>query len=71
MVKRKPSIATIDGAQSAKRSRLHFESGGSPPMTVTIRGKVFEPAPAFDTFWRFAAERQIIDERRRSGQPAP
>lgn len=40
-------------------------------MTVTIRGNVFEPTPAFDTFWRFAAERQSIDERRRSGQPAP
>ncbi|KAL4075925.1 hypothetical protein V8B97DRAFT_1863210 [Scleroderma yunnanense] len=70
-LKRRPSTTTNDGAQRTKRSRLHFGSADSPPMTVTIRGLVFEPTPAFDTFWRFAAERQVIDERRRSGQSPP
>ncbi len=30
-----------------------------------------EPSPVFETYWRFAAERQAIYERRLGGNPAP
>ncbi|KAG2135907.1 uncharacterized protein EDB93DRAFT_1254153 [Suillus bovinus] len=43
----------------------------SPPLTVTVRGRTFEPTPVFDTFWRFAAERHAITEKRFKGLPAP
>lgn len=42
-----------------------------PSNSVTIKGQVLEPTVVFDTFWRFVAERKAIDDRRRSGQPAP
>ncbi|KAJ3509910.1 hypothetical protein NLJ89_g4968 [Agrocybe chaxingu] len=38
---------------------------------ITISGKALRPTVAFDTFWRFAAERKGIDDRRRAGLPAP
>lgn len=41
------------------------------PDTITVNGKQLKPTVAFDTFWRFAAERKNIDDRRRAGQSAP
>lgn len=41
------------------------------PSTITVNGKQLKPTVAFDTFWRFAAERKNIDDRRRAGQSAP
>lgn len=38
---------------------------------MTICGVRLRPTVAFDTFWRFAAERKAIDDRRRAGEPAP
>jgi len=38
---------------------------------ITVLGVTLRPTVAFDTFWRFAAERQAIDDRRRAGEPAP
>jgi hypothetical protein len=37
----------------------------------TIAGKSFNPSAVFDTFWRFAAERHAIYERRNKGDPQP
>ncbi|KAG2042930.1 hypothetical protein BDR03DRAFT_489917 [Suillus americanus] len=54
-----------------KRSKLHLSNAMSPPLTVTVRGQTFEPTPVFDTFWRFAAERHAITEKRFQGLPAP
>ncbi|KAG1753958.1 uncharacterized protein EDB91DRAFT_1100894 [Suillus paluster] len=54
-----------------KRSKLHKSDALSPPLTVTVRGQTFEPTPVFDTFWRFAAERHAITEKRLKGLPAP
>ncbi|EGO01791.1 hypothetical protein SERLA73DRAFT_166306 [Serpula lacrymans var. lacrymans S7.3] len=48
---------------------LSFEE--SPPPSVTIKGLTFTPTKVFDTFWRYAAERQAIDDRRRKGLPPP
>jgi len=38
---------------------------------IIISGVHLRPTVAFDTFWRFAAERKAIDDRRRAGKPAP
>ncbi|KAG9317545.1 hypothetical protein JVU11DRAFT_1751 [Chiua virens] len=57
--------------RSRMRSQLHSADAVPPPMTVTIRDMVYAPTPAFDTFWRLAAERHAIDEKRRAGLPAP
>ncbi|KAF8797682.1 hypothetical protein BYT27DRAFT_7125014 [Phlegmacium glaucopus] len=38
---------------------------------IAINGILLRPTVAFDTFWRFAAERKAIDDRRRAGEPAP
>ena len=53
--------------------RLGTRSPASHPLlrTITIKGVQLQPTVAFDTFWRFAAERKAIDDRRRSGMPAP
>ncbi|KAF8558899.1 hypothetical protein OG21DRAFT_1503859 [Imleria badia] len=40
-------------------------------MTVTFGQREFELTPSFDTFWRLAAERHAIDEKRRADHPAP
>ncbi|KAF9477996.1 hypothetical protein BDN70DRAFT_836922 [Pholiota conissans] len=39
--------------------------------SITICGIELRPSIAFDTFWRFSAERKAIDDRRRAGLPAP
>ena len=41
------------------------------PKSITISGISLRPTVAFDTFWRFAAERKAIDDKRRAGEPAP
>ncbi|KAF9054270.1 hypothetical protein BJ165DRAFT_1399529 [Panaeolus papilionaceus] len=41
------------------------------PPTITICGVDLCPSVAFDTFWRFAAERKAIDDRRRAGESEP
>ncbi|KZT42745.1 hypothetical protein SISSUDRAFT_1040989 [Sistotremastrum suecicum HHB10207 ss-3] len=38
---------------------------------IIVCGQRLQPSPVFDTFFRFAAERQAIDDRRRNGQSAP
>jgi len=38
---------------------------------ITICGVQLRPTVAFDTFWRFAAERKSIDDKRRAGEPSP
>ncbi|KAF9247228.1 hypothetical protein BU15DRAFT_84772 [Melanogaster broomeanus] len=59
-------------AKCSKRSKLYSDDASPPPWTVTVRDTMeFEPTPIFDTFWRLAAERHAIDERRRSGHPPP
>ncbi|KAI6047260.1 hypothetical protein EDC04DRAFT_603591 [Pisolithus marmoratus] len=65
--------STEGDAQSryAKRSRLYSTRAPLPPLDVVVRGEAFQPTLAFDTFWKLAAERHAIDERRRSGQPPP
>jgi hypothetical protein len=68
--KRTADVDVLD-IPSGKRSKIHQSEARSPPLTVTIRDKTFEPSPVFDAFWRFAAERHAITEKRLKGMPAP
>ncbi|GCD40400.1 nucleotide kinase domain-containing protein [Streptomyces paromomycinus] len=45
--------------------------GGAPPAEVRVAGRTLRPTVVFDTYWRFAAERQAVYERRLAGAPAP
>lgn len=38
---------------------------------IEIAGRRLVPTPVFDSYWRFAVERQRVYERRLSGSPAP
>jgi alpha-glutamyl/putrescinyl thymine pyrophosphorylase clade 1 len=42
-----------------------------PPPEVRIAGRTLEPTAVFNTYWRFAAERQRIYELRLAGMPPP
>lgn len=38
---------------------------------INIGGRTLRPTPVFDTYWRFAAERQTIYDARMAGRPGP
>lgn len=46
-------------------------SSGERPPQVTVAGRQLSPTVVFDTYWRFAAARQVIYEARIAGQPGP
>jgi alpha-glutamyl/putrescinyl thymine pyrophosphorylase clade 1 len=39
--------------------------------SISIAGRVLDPTPVFETYWRFAAERQRAYQRRLAGCPPP
>ena len=41
------------------------------PMELRVGGRPLRPTPVFDTYWRFAAERQAIYVARVAGEPGP
>lgn len=43
----------------------------SPRTTIFVRSAQPKPSPVFDTYWRFAAERQAIFHRRTAGASFP
>lgn len=43
----------------------------SAPTVIEVGGRTLTPSPVFDTYWRFAAERQAIYTARLRGQPGP
>ena len=58
------SFSGVSSVRGATNDAMEAE-----PMTIS--GILLRPTVAFDTFWRFAAERKAIDDRRRAGKPAP
>ena len=60
-----------DTASSTGAVQLALKSSKSFVASIKICGVRLRPTVAFDTFWRFAAERKAIDDRRRAGEPAP
>ena len=52
---------------------LAFASGGAlcDVEPIRVAGRVLEPTPVFDTYWRFAAARQAVYMARVDGRPGP
>ncbi|KAF9006943.1 hypothetical protein BDQ17DRAFT_1324229 [Cyathus striatus] len=50
---------------------VSIETRRKPTTTITVAGAVLRPTIVFDTFWKYAAERKAMDDRRRNGDPAP
>lgn len=55
----------------SRRGAANDATEAPAPEPIAISGILLRPTVAFDTFWRFAAERKAIDDRRRAGEPAP
>jgi hypothetical protein len=53
------------------RGAANNATEATAPEPIAISGILLRPTVAFDTFWRFAAERKAIYDRRRAGEPAP
>ncbi|MEW5813092.1 MAG: nucleotide kinase domain-containing protein [Actinomycetota bacterium] len=61
--------------------QMAFEQFGTPSVNmsasaatvpaVRIAGRILEPTPVFDTYWRFAEQRQAIYEARVGGRRGP
>lgn len=52
----------------------HLAETAPPAAQVTsiqVAGRTLHPTPVFDTYWRFAAERQAIYDARVVGRPGP
>jgi hypothetical protein len=68
------SIISLEGT-IVSSDPVQFTSEHSPQSMfvgpITISGVILRPTVAFDTFWRFAAERKALDDKRRAGEPAP
>ena len=54
-----------------RRGAANNATEATAPEPIAISGILLRPTVAFDTFWRFAAERKAIYDRRRAGEPAP
>lgn len=52
---------------------LPFTAESERPVTrqVHVAGRVLEPTPVFDTYWRFASARQAVYSARVGGAPGP
>lgn len=48
-----------------------FGDGVHTVTDITINGIRLRPTIVFNTFWRFAAERKAVDDRKRAGLPKP
>lgn len=46
-------------------------ASASPPAEINIAGRTLRPTPVFDTYWRFASERQAIYEARLRHEEGP
>ena len=49
----------------------HGHEGADPPTSITVAGRTLPVSPVFDTYWRFAAERQRVYCSRLEGRPGP
>ena len=65
------SESNDDGVSVTRRGAANNATKRSAPEPIAISGILLRPTVAFDTFWRFAAERKAIYDRRRAGEPAP
>jgi hypothetical protein len=71
------SAATVAGQGELELAVPTVTLGRGPSVTleprpaIDVAGRKLHPTPVFDTYWRFAAERQAIYEARVIGQQGP
>lgn len=65
------SSVSIEDVSVTRRGAANNATEAPVPEPIAISGILLRPTVAFDTFWRFAAERKAIYDRRRAGEPAP
>ncbi len=72
------SVVAIPGQGElplAMPSAATSSAGGLRPASdvkaIQVAGRTLRPTPVFNTYWRFAAERQAIYEARIAGHPGP
>jgi hypothetical protein len=58
-------------ASSSSESKTKKSWAGVTADPIIVSGITLHPTLAFDTFWKVAAERKAVDDRRRAGEPAP
>lgn len=51
--------------------KIDHDHDPAPPPILRIAGRRLEPTPVFDTYWRFAAERQAVYRARLAGLTGP
>jgi hypothetical protein len=66
-----PRVFTVKPYVSLIRRGAAKNATEATAEPIAINGILLRPTVAFDTFWRFAAERKAIDDRRRAGESAP
>ena len=54
---------------AGRKSKPRNPGSQSLPKSIALKGISLQPTVVFDTFWRFAAERKAVDDRRRAGLP--
>lgn len=60
-----------DSEERSDKLRVPQKQRGIPPVTLEVEGRKFTTTPVFDVFWRYASERQAIEDKRRAGEPQP
>ena len=60
-----------DDLFGSSTSREATPMGSGPRPTVTVAGRRLRTTAVFDTYWRFAAERQAVYDARVAGQRGP
>ena len=53
------------------RDRVANAAAAGPIDSIMVAGRRVRPAKVFDTYWRFAAERQQVYQARLRGEPGP
>jgi hypothetical protein len=69
---KRPSIKNVASfTKEGRGSKPIHPASQALVAPIAISGVHLNPTIVFDTFWRFAAERKAIDDRRRRGLPSP
>ena len=63
------SVGPLSHEWNHHRANVHEERW--PPTSITVAGRTLRVSPVFDTYWRFAAERQKVYRSRLEGRPGP
>jgi hypothetical protein len=67
----RPSVRLSLNTKRGGKPKLRNTGSQSLPKPIALKGIRLQPTVVFDTFWRFAAERKAVDDRRRAGWSQP